>query len=161
YLHTLDFIRDCLSPTAGKKLQFDEVLKVSLKGHGAATSPPPFNTGEPFHLAIELTLTNLGPSPVFIVSAELRDASGGHRLTFSDVCNETEALQPGSRRKCIFPLLYHQPFPRGPRHPRTPEQLRQENRWQFRLLRFICQEGSVFQVETGRGTVLTYPATEV
>jgi len=41
------------------------------------------------------------------------------------------------------------------------EALRQDNRWQFRLLRFICQEGSVFQVETGRGTTLTFPATVV
>ena len=164
YLHSIDFIRDCLSPTAGKKPQSDEVLKVSLKGHGACTSPPPFNTGEPMHFVIDLTLTNLGTSPVFIVSADLRDAPGAHvthRLTFSDVCNETEPLQPGGRRKGMLPLLYHQPFPRSPRHPRTPEALREENRFQFRLLRFICQKGSIFQVETGRGTILSFPATEV
>ena len=119
HLHTLDFIRDCLSPEGGKKPQFDEVLKVSLKGHDAGTAPPPFNTGEPLHFIIDLTLTNLGTSPVFIVSAELRDAPGRHRLTFSDVCNENEPLQPGGRRKGMLPLLYHQPFPRTPRHPRT------------------------------------------
>jgi predicted HTH transcriptional regulator len=53
----------------------EENLKVSLKGRGAGTAPPPFSTGEPIHLAIDLTLTNLGTSPVFIVSADLLTAA--------------------------------------------------------------------------------------
>jgi hypothetical protein len=151
----------CLSPATKEKPQFDEVLKVSLKGHGAGTAPPPFSTGEPMHLVIDLTLTNLGTYPIFIVSADLRDAPGRHTFTFTDVCNETEPIQPGGRRKGQLNLLYHHPFPRTPRHPRTPEALRQENLWQFRLLRFVCQDGSIFQVETGRGSILTFPAREV
>ena len=43
HLYNIDFIRGCLSPTGSKKSQFDEVLKVSLKGHGASTAPPPFS----------------------------------------------------------------------------------------------------------------------
>jgi len=82
-------------------------------------------------------------------------------LPFEDVCNETEPLQPGGRRKGVLTLLYHKPFPRGPWYRRTPEALRQQNWFEYRLLRFICQEGSVFQVGTGRGITLTYPATEV
>jgi pimeloyl-ACP methyl ester carboxylesterase len=161
YLQTLHFIHDCLSPVVQKKPQGDEVLKVSLKGYGTGNAPPPFSTGEPFHFVIELILTNLGPSPVFIVSAALTDTRGNHRLSFSDVCNETEPLLPGQRRKGMLPLLYHQPFPRTPRHPRTQEALRQYNVFQYRLLRFVCQKGSNFQVETGRGTTLTFSATEV
>ena len=63
-------------------------------------------------------------------------------------------------RRCLD-FLYHEPFPKTPRHARTPEALRGQNHWEFRLLRFICQEGSLFQIETGRGTTLTYPATDV
>jgi hypothetical protein len=148
------------SPGA-KTQQFDEVLKVSLNSYGAGATRPPYGSGEPFHLSIDLTLVNLGTSPVFIVCAQLKDAEGKHLLSFSDVCNENEALQPGARRKGRLNLLYHTPFPRGPRHPRTQDALRQENVFVFRLLRFICQKGSVFHVETGRGTTLTYPATEV
>jgi hypothetical protein len=141
--------------------KLEENLKVSLKGHGAGTARPPFSTGEPMHFVLDLTLTNLGASPVFIVSADLRDAPGRHTFPFTDVCNETEPIQPNGRRKGQLNLLYHSPFPRTPRHPRTPEALRQENLWQFRLLRFICQEESVFRVETGRGSILTFPAKEV
>jgi hypothetical protein len=141
--------------------QVEENLKVSLRGHGTGSSPRPFGTGEPMHLAVELTIVNEGRSPVFIVSAKLVYVLEIHTLSFSDVCSENDPLLPSGRRKGLLPLLYHQPFPRGPRHPRTPEALRQENRFEYRLLRFICQEGSVFQIETGRGTTLTFPAKEV
>jgi hypothetical protein len=141
--------------------QIEDKLKVSLTGFGAATSPPPYNTGEPLHFVVELVIINAGIVPVFIVSAMLMDANGKHAITFSDVCNETDALQPGSRRKASMPLFYHQPFAKTPRHARTPEALREQNHWEFRLLRFICQEGSLFQIETGRGTTLRYPAPDV
>jgi hypothetical protein len=141
--------------------QIEENLKVSLTGFGAATAPPPYNTGEPLHFVVELVIINAGTVPVFIVSAKLMDANGKHTITFSDVCNETDPLQPGGRRKARMPLFYHQPFPKTPRHARTPEALREQNHWEFRLLRFICQEGSLFQIETGRGTTRTYPAPDV
>jgi hypothetical protein len=144
-----------------KTPQIEENLKVRLNGFGAATSPPPYNTGEPLHFVVELVIINAGTSPIFIVSAKLMDANGKHAITFSDVCNETDPLQPGGRRKSTMPLLYHQPFLKTPRHARTTEALREQNHFEFRLLRFICQEGSLFQIETGRGTALTYPARDV
>jgi hypothetical protein len=142
-------------------LSVDENLKVTLQAGGAATAAPPFNTGEPLHLAIHLTVMNLGTAPVFIVSAKLQDARGRHVLSFSEVCNEKDALPGGARRQETLHILHHRPFPRTPRHPRTPEELREHNVFLFKLLRFICRPGSCFRIETGRGTVLTYPATEV
>jgi hypothetical protein len=139
----------------------DEQLTVTITADATATAPPPVNTGEPFHLDIRLNVANIGTAPVFIVSAKLMDARGRRSLGFSNICNETEPLQPGARRKSTLPLLDHQPFPRRPNSPRTPEQLRHENLFTFKLLRLVCQPDSIFQIETGRGTLLQFPAAEV
>jgi hypothetical protein len=154
------------SAPAGKaapneKPSADEQLRVTITAAATATALPPYSTGEPIHLDIRLNVANIGTAPVFIVSANLIDARGQHSLGFSDICNETEPLQPGARRKSTYPLLDHSPFPRTPRSPRTPEALKLENLRYFKLLRFICQPGSIFQIETGRGTLLRFPAAEV
>lgn len=138
----------------------EEKLKVALQGHGAASSPPPFGTGEPLHLEIDLTIVNLGNSPVFIVAAALKDPARRRSIGF-DVCNENEPLQPGGRRMSKFKMMHHRPFPEKSWSARTPEQLFQQNLFAFKLLRYICQEDSAFHIETGRGTELIYPATEV
>ena len=119
----------------------DQTLKVSVNAAGAGTAQPPFNTGEPYHLDIQLVVANVGTSPVFIVSAKLMDDLGRHSLNFTEVCNENEPLQPGARRRMTFPILYHSLFPRTPRHPMTPDALKHDNLFMFRLVRFICQPG--------------------
>lgn len=144
-----------------EKPPIEEKLKVSLRGHGAGSAAPPFGTGEPMHLAIELTIVNDGHSPVFVVSANLKDVSGTRSISFAEVCNENEPLQPGGRRKATQKLLYHDVFPAGPYAEHRREQLKEVNRFTFTLLRFICQEGSTFQIETGRGNVLTFPTADV
>ncbi len=144
-----------------EKPQFEEKLKVSLKAHGTGSTPPPFGTGEPFHLEIDLTIVNIGRSPVFIVAAALKDPMGTKSLEFKDICNETEPLQPGGRRRGKAKLLYHKPYPETPRHPRTQEQLFDHNSRLFTMMRFICQPGSAFHIETALGTHLVYPAVEV
>lgn len=144
-----------------EKPQFEENLKVGLRGHGAASSVPPFGSGEPLHLEIDLTIVNEGNAPVFIVAAALKDPTGRRSIGFSDVCSENEPLQPGGRRKETVRLLHHSPFPQQPWHPRTPEQLFHHNAFTYKLLRFICQVESAFHIETGRGSNLIYPAAEV
>ncbi len=141
--------------------KLNEQIKVSLKACGAATAPPPFSTGEPIHLQIDLIITNVGDMPVFIVSASLKDKRLQRSLGFCSVCSETEPLQPGGRRKGALSVLYHQPFSKHARSARTQEALYYENLFCYKLLRFICQEGSVFQVETGRGDILSFPAIDV
>ena len=144
-----------------EKPRFEEELKVSLQGGGAASSLPPFGTGEPMHLKIDLTIVNTGNAPVFIVAANLRDAKRRKSLDFTNVCNEIEPLQPGGRRKSKSKLLHHMPFPENPRSPRTTDQLYKVNCMVYRMLMFICQDNSEFYIQTGRGTDLIYPAIEV
>ena len=143
------------------KAPFEEKLKVNLSAYGSASTPPPFSTGEPMHLEIDLTVINEGTTPVFIVSASLRDATTKRYLGFGDVCNEHEGLQPGGRRRGKLKLLHHSPFQLRPNSPRTPEQLFQENTFTYKLLRYVCQRESAFHIETGRGTNLVFPAVEV
>lgn len=152
-----------LSNVAGRdeRPQFEERLKVSLSACMKGSSLPPFGTGEPLHLEIDLTVINIGRDPVFIVAASLQDHSGSKSLDFSDVCSETEPLQPGGRRKGRFKLLHHKPFPEMAWHPRTVEQLYEQNLLAYRDLRFICQADSSFCIKTALGTQLTYPAVEV
>jgi hypothetical protein len=139
----------------------EETFKIDIKAVGAATSVPPYGTGEPMHLKIELTVINTGSMPVFIVAAALKDKTGSRSLGFSDVCHETEPLQPGGRRKGMLELLFHTPFPKYPHSARTKEALKQDNIFAYKLLRFVCQKDSVFQLETGRGNKHDFPATKI
>jgi TIR domain len=151
------------SKVAGRdeRPQFEEKLKVSLSACMKGSSLPPFGTGEPLHLEIDLTVVNIGRDPVFVVAASLQDRSGRTSLGFSDVCSETEPLQPGGRRKGRYKLLHHKPFPEKPWQPCTDEKLYEQNLFEYRVLRFICQADSAFRIETALGTQLTYPAVEV
>ena len=143
------------------KTPFEERLKVNLKAYGSASTPPPFSTGEPMHLEIDLTVVNEGTTPVFVVTASLRDAMTRRHLSFGDVCNEHEGIQPGGRRRGKLKLLHHSPFLLRQNSPRTPEQLFQENAFTYKLLRYVCQQDSAFHIETGRGTNLVFPAVKV
>jgi Putative DNA-binding domain len=137
---------------------FEENLKASLKGHGAASSVPPFGTGEPMHLAIDLQVVNFGSSPVFITVAQLADPTRRHLLSFTDICDENNPLLPGGRRKSTLTLLHHTPFKR---HTPTQQSLDDDNRMAFKILKFICQNDSTFIIETGRGTTLSFSAVEI
>ena len=61
---------------------FDEKLQVSLHAHGMATTAPPYGSGEPLHLAIDLIVNNVGNSPVLHRSRETERSYGQekHRL---------------------------------------------------------------------------------
>jgi hypothetical protein len=147
--------------THEEKPQFEEKFRVRLRGSKAANSAPPYSTGEPLRFEIDLTIVNIGRSPVFIVAAALKDPTGRNRLDFKSVCDEKEPLQPGGRRMGKLKLLHHKPFPVTPWSPRTQEQLFEHNSFVYKLLRFICQPGSAFHIETALGTKLVYPAVEV
>ena len=140
---------------------FDEVSRSTSKGHGAATSIPPYGTGKPLHLAIELTIVNIGHSPVFIVGAKSKDPSGRKSIDFNGVCNENEPLEPGGRRRATRELLHHDNYLVGPQSDQKREHFRQNNLFAFQASSVHLPRGSAFHIETGRGTTLAYPATEV
>ena len=158
HMHTVEFVGGCFTALAKKRLHFDDQLKVNIEARLSSRALEPYGSWEPLHLEVELTITNLGTSPVFVVKAQLADKRSQHLLSFAPVCDELNPLQPGARRKAILSLLYHEKFSR---RIRNQDDLDQENRMAFRILRFICQTDSVFRVETGRGTVLTFPALDV
>ena len=119
-------------------------LKVNLSAHTVGSSPRPYGTGEPFHLAVDAKLVNLGVAPLFIVEARLRSKSGQHRLDFKKLCDEERPLLAGARRSETLKIYdcINNPFIYG-------------------VLHNVCQLDSSFEVVTATGERLAYSATEV
>lgn len=139
---------------------FDDQIAVCLKAGGYMTAHHPFGTGEPLHLRIHLTIRNMGNNPVFIVNANLKDPTGSRMLTFRDVCDETNPLQPGQLKRGELKLLYHDIYPPNA-VASNKYTLVSNNLAAYKLLRQICLEGSYFALETGKGALIKFNATDV